>query len=121
MRYWTLAAVAVILMGTITSCSMDSDDKGFGDAPVATASTGKKGGENSPATITNMPNNYGNLATKCVAGAQPWRVIEGTNTDYTGSLFGLVQDPKKCGGDWLPGPKVVMSNRATGAEEPDDS
>ena len=100
---------------------MDDDTEGLGDAPVATISTGQRGGDDSPATVTNMPDTYGNLATKCVAGAPPWRVIEGTNTSYTGSNFVVVQDPKACGGDWVPGPRVVSSTAGNGMEDEDDS
>jgi hypothetical protein len=120
MRRWLAAAAAATLALTATGCSRDNDSKGMGDAPVATSSTGKKGGDDTPAIVTNMPDGYGNVSTKCVAGAPPWRLIEGTNTDYNGSQMIVVQDPKKCGGDWVPGPTAVVSTHGAGAEEPDD-
>jgi hypothetical protein len=121
MRRWLTAAVTLALVFSATACSNNDDDsKGMGDAPVATASTGKKGGDDSPATITNMPDGYINLATKCVAGAPPWRAIVGTHTDYASSPLGLVQDPKACGGDWVPGPKVVLSPVTSGAPPQND-
>lgn len=120
MKRWHIAAVALALTFSATACARDDDSKGMGDAPVATSTSGKRGGDDTPATVTNMPNTYGNVATKCVAGAEPWRIIEGTNTDYTGSNFLVVQDPKACGGDWVPGAKVVASTRSKGVEEPDD-
>lgn len=119
MKRRMIAVVAAILLAA-TGCQGDEDDKGLGDAPVATATSGKKAGDDSPATITNMPNYYGNVATKCVAGAQPWRIIEGTNTDYAPSNFILVQDPKKCGGDWVPGAKVIGSTSSSGIEPQDE-
>jgi hypothetical protein len=118
-RRFLLLSVAALLAAT--GCmGDDADDKGLGDAPVATAASGKKAGDDSPATITNMPNHYGNLATKCVAGAKPWRVIEGTNTDSAPSNFILVQDPHTCGGDWVPGPRVVSSGGSKGVQPPDE-
>lgn len=114
-----IAAVAAILLAA-TGCN-DDDSKGMGDAPVATATSGKKGGDDSPATITNMPDHYGNIATKCVAGRKPWAVVEGTNTDYAPSNFVLVQDPHECGGDWVPGPRVVGSvSGSHGIQPPDE-
>lgn len=120
-RLGLLTAALLLLAGTAVGCSSDDDDKGLGDAPVATnTSSGKKGGDDSPAIVTNMPDSFGNVSTKCVAGRPPWAIIEGTNTDYTGSNFVVVQDPKACGGDWVPGPKSVASTRGKGVEEPDD-
>lgn len=116
-----LAPAVALLLLAATGCSMDDDTEGLGDAPVATIGTGKRGGDDSPATITNMPDYFGNVATKCVAGAKPWRLIEGTNTSYTGSNFALVQDPKACGGDWIPGPRIVSSSPGKGVESDDDS
>jgi hypothetical protein len=111
-----LAALTLLL--TTAACASDDDTKGMGDAPVATASTGHKGGDDSPATITNMPDHYGNAATKCVAGAPPWRLIEGTNFS-SDSSFLVVQDPKKCGGTWVPGPSMVRST-VSSPTPPDD-
>lgn len=63
----TLAAAAALLAGVaVTGCS-----KGMGDAPV---SNGKKG-DDSPAAVTNFPNHYANIATKCVAGAPGYRAF----------------------------------------------
>jgi hypothetical protein len=118
-QFISVAAVSLLLLAA-TACSSDDDSKGMGDAPVATTTSGVRGGDDSPATITNMPDHYGNIATKCIAGAKPWRVIEGTNTDYTGSNFVVVQDPKACGGDWVPGARYVPASSSKGMESPDD-
>jgi len=120
MKRWHIAAMTLALVFSATGCYGDDDSKGMGDAPVATSTSGVRAGDDSPGVVTNMPNHYGNVATKCVAGAKPWRIIEGTNTDYTGSNFALVQDPKACGGDWVSGARVVMGTRSKGVEEPDD-
>lgn len=110
-RLLGITAVAVLLL---TGCNaFDGDDsKGMGDAPVATSSTGHRGGDDSAATITNMPDNYGNVATKCVAEARPWRIIEGTNFS-TNSNFVVVQDPDQCGGAYVPGPRTVPSTTSS--------
>lgn len=120
MKRWLIAAVTLTITFSATACSNDSDSKGMGDAPVATATSGKRGGEDSPAVCTNMPDGYSNVCTKCVAGAKPWRLIIGTHTDYASSPMGLVQDPKACGGDWVPGPKAILSTDNSGAPPPDD-
>ncbi|WP_282700260.1 hypothetical protein [Streptomyces sp. CC219B] len=56
----------VILMiaaiGLVTGCSQRyNDERGKGDAPVQGRS-----GDNTPAEVFNMPDGFGNLATKCV-------------------------------------------------------
>lgn len=54
--------VAVVALVVLTGCSQDYNDKrGKGDAPVQ----GKQG-DNTPAQVFNMPDGFGNLATKCV-------------------------------------------------------
>jgi len=121
MRRALAATAAALLLLVATGCSREDDSEGRGDAPVAVnTSTGKKGGDDGPATCTNMPDGYGNVCTKCVAGAKPWRTIEGTSTSYNGSQFVVVQDPEACGGKFLPYPLVVSSGGGIGAEEPDD-
>lgn len=119
MRRWLIAAVTLAVTFSATACN-DDDSKGMGDAPVATATSGKKGGDDSPATCTNMPDGYSNVCTKCVAGAKPWRLIITTHTDYAPSAMSLVQDPEACGGDWVPGAKVVIATTNSGATPPDD-
>lgn len=120
MRRWLIAAVALTITFSVTACDSANDSKGMGDAPVATSTSGKRGGDDTPATVTNMPDKYGNVATKCVAGAKPWRIIEGTNTAYAGSNLIVVQDPEACGGDWVPGAKMVVGTGNSGATPSDD-
>lgn len=119
MKRWLATTAVAVLALTATACN-DSDEKGMGDAPVATATSGKRGGEDSPAPCTNMPDGFSNVCTKCVAGAKPWRVIITTHTDYAPSAMGLVQDPEACGGDWVPGAKAVVGTTGSGAVPPDD-
>jgi hypothetical protein len=121
MKRLILVPAAALLLLVATGCSMDDDTEGLGDAPVSTVSTGQRGGDDSPADCTNMPDGFGNLCTKCVKGAKPWRAIVTTNTAYSPSSFVAVQDPKACGGDWVPGPRVVSSSTGNGMEEEDDS
>jgi len=95
MKNWAvllmLAAVGVLLL-MLAGCSSSGpgsyDDKhGKGDAPVA----GQKG-DDSPASVTNMPDGFGNVATKCVAGAPGWRVFVTTNTGYAPSMMHIEAD-----------------------------
>lgn len=69
----TVIGLMVVTMGlavTAASC----DDKGTGDSPVATVN-GHKGGDDSPADVTNFPDHFANLATKCVHGAPGFRAF----------------------------------------------
>lgn len=119
MRRWLIAAVAAVAL-TATGCDSYNDEHGMGDAPVATTSSGKRGGDDSPADCTNMPDGFSNVCTKCVKGRKPWAVIITTHTDTAPSAMVVVQDPEACGGDWVPGAKVVMGTKASGALPPDD-
>lgn len=89
------AASAVLLAATATGCSSWNDSRGLGDAPA-------ERGDDSPAQIMNMPDNFPNGAIKCLQGSQPWAVY--TTTDKITMLF---QDPAKCGGSVLPTATVV--------------
>ncbi|WP_282695965.1 hypothetical protein [Streptomyces sp. CC208A] len=56
----SLAAFALALL--LTACSgHGSEERGTADSPVRGGS-----GENTPAEVFNMPDGFGNLATKCV-------------------------------------------------------
>lgn len=80
-----LAAVAAL---TLTACGQEHDDyRGKGDAPVA-----GHHGEDSPANVTNFPDGYSNIATKCVDGAPGWRVIITTHADHAPPAMAVVQD-----------------------------
>ncbi|WP_327292950.1 hypothetical protein [Streptomyces sp. NBC_01198] len=65
-----LAAVlsAGIAVSALSGCS--SDRRGMGDSPVA-----NHRGDDSPADITNFPDGFANIATKCVAGAPGYRAF----------------------------------------------
>lgn len=94
-RNWAVLLMAAAVLGlliSLTGCSSSGpgsydDKRGKGDAPV---SGGK--GEDSPATVTNMPDGFGNVATKCVAGASGWRVFVTTNTGYAPSMMRIEAD-----------------------------
>lgn len=116
-----VVSLVVVMTATTAGCHSDDDSKGTGDAPVATASGGERGGDDAPARCTNMPDGFGNVCTKCVAGAKPWRIIATTNTSYSPSNFVLVQDPKACGGDWVSGARYVPASTGNGVESEDDS
>lgn len=63
----TLAASAALLGSlALVGCS-----KGMGDSPVANG--GK--GDDSPAAVTNFPDHFANIATKCLAGAPGYRAF----------------------------------------------
>ncbi|WP_282695966.1 hypothetical protein [Streptomyces sp. CC208A] len=54
--------LVIAAIGLATGCSQQYDDeRGKGDAPVKGRS-----GDNTPAEVFNMPDGFGNLATKCV-------------------------------------------------------
>jgi hypothetical protein len=57
---------AAVLLSGASACS-----KGMGDSPV---SNGGKG-DDSPAAVTNFPDHFANIATKCVAGAPGYRAF----------------------------------------------
>jgi hypothetical protein len=87
----TLAAGVLLLSG----CSMaqqHEDARGRGDAPVS----GRKG-DDSPATCTNMPDEFGNICGKCLAGFPPWAVAVTTHYRSSSNVV-IFQYPQKCGG-----------------------
>ncbi|WP_202918212.1 hypothetical protein [Streptomyces cavernae] len=56
------AVLALVAGGLLTGCSQNyADERGKGDAPVK----GKKG-DDTAAEVYNMPDDFSNLATKCV-------------------------------------------------------
>lgn len=89
-----LAASALLLFGA-TACSSYNDHRGKGDAPA-----GK--GDDSPAAITNMPDDFHNAATKCIKGFAPWAFLNTTSDDAI-----IFQAPEACGGKAVPGPVVA--------------
>ena len=85
------AAAAVLLVaGLVAGCSQEYDDKrGKGDAPVA-----GKAGDDTPAEVFNMPDGFGNLATKCVGHG--FRAYVTTNA--TGPSNVQIVEDKSCAG-----------------------
>jgi hypothetical protein len=90
------------------------DKRGKGDSPVAGAK-----GDDTPANCTNMPNDFGNVCTKCIKGYAPWAVVVTTHTDYAPPSMTVFQAPEKCGGKAVAGPTSYTSN-GSGSQPPDD-
>ncbi|SEO62764.1 hypothetical protein [Actinacidiphila rubida] len=65
-----LTALAAIAVAMAALCGCASDRRGTGDSPVA----GRRG-DDSPANVTNFPDHFANIATKCVAGAPGFRAF----------------------------------------------
>ncbi|MFC9278616.1 hypothetical protein [Streptomyces collinus] len=84
---------AVLLLaggGLLTGCSDSYNDKrGKGDAPVS-----GRAGDDTPAEVFNMPDGFGNLATKCVGHG--FRAYVTTNASGPSNVQ-IVQD-KACAG-----------------------
>ncbi|MEV5833320.1 hypothetical protein [Nocardia sp. NPDC052112] len=58
----SVRVLAVVCLVALAGCSNDYNDKrGRGDAPVKDGQ-----GDNTPAEVFNMPDGFGNVATKCV-------------------------------------------------------
>ena len=78
------AAVAVALTAAVlmsgTACSKYNDERVKGDAPVA-----GRAGDDSPAYVTNMPDDFGNIAAKCLVGFPGMATI--TNTKKRTTAF----------------------------------
>ncbi|WP_202232025.1 hypothetical protein [Actinacidiphila reveromycinica] len=67
-RFVAAALLALIAIPAVAGCS--SDKRGTGDSPVA-----NHRGDDSPANVTNFPDQFANIATKCVAGAPGFRAF----------------------------------------------
>ncbi|WP_199844579.1 hypothetical protein [Streptomyces sp. DSM 15324] len=91
MRGSVAVAGLVLVVGTLLAgCSQEYEDKrGRGDAPVA-----GKAGDDTPAEVFNMPDGFGNLATKCVGHG--FRAYVTTNA--TGPSNVQIVEDKSCGG-----------------------
>ncbi|MFG2025469.1 hypothetical protein [Streptomyces sp. NPDC048825] len=83
------AALALTAGSLLVGCSQDDDKRGMGDAPVQ----GRKG-DDSPAEVYNMPDGFGNLATKCVGHG--FRAYVTTNAGAPSNVQ-IVED-KTCAG-----------------------
>ncbi|SHN36922.1 hypothetical protein SAMN05216499_14830 [Actinacidiphila paucisporea] len=67
-RYLVAVVSAVVVVTAASGCS--SDRRGMGDSPVS----GHQG-DDRPADVTNFPDGFANIATKCVAGAPGYRAF----------------------------------------------
>lgn len=73
-------AIAAMVLG---GCEGFREERGRGDAPVGSYN-------DDPADITNMPDKFGNIATKCLHGADNLRLVMNSAQD-TG-FFAVVED-----------------------------
>ncbi|MFI1710676.1 hypothetical protein [Streptomyces griseoruber] len=91
MRGSVAVAGLVLVVGTLLAgCSQGyEDERGKGDAPVA-----GKAGDDTPAEVFNMPDGFGNLATKCVGHG--FRAYVTTNA--TGPSNVQIVEDTSCGG-----------------------
>lgn len=85
------AVVTALFVATLTGCSGYNDERGKGDAPVA----GRRG-DDTPKSVTNNPDGFGNVVTGCVVGAKGFRYFATTNTDKAPSNLWIERDPA-CG------------------------
>ncbi|MDX3112429.1 hypothetical protein PV461_03240 [Streptomyces scabiei] len=84
------AGLVLLAVAALAGCSDEyNDERGKGDAPVQ-----GKAGDDTPAEVFNMPDGFGNLATKCVGHG--FRAYVTTNATGPSNVQ-IVQD-KSCGG-----------------------
>ncbi|MFG2573057.1 hypothetical protein [Streptomyces sp. NPDC048481] len=84
------AGLMLLAVGALAGCSDEyNDERGKGDAPVQ-----GKAGDDTPAEVFNMPDGFGNLATKCVGHG--FRAYVTTNA--TGPSNVQIVEDKSCGG-----------------------
>lgn len=67
-KYLIAVVSIVVALFALSACS--SDKRGTGDSPVA-----NHRGDDSPANVTNFPDGFANISTKCVAGAPGFRAF----------------------------------------------
>jgi len=67
-RLLTAAVLAAVALPLLSGCA--SEKRGTADSPVA-----NQRGDDSPANVTNFPDHFANIATKCVAGAPGFRAF----------------------------------------------
>ncbi len=86
----TVAGLVLVVGVLLGGCSQEyEDERGKGDAPVA-----GKAGDDTPAEVFNMPDGFGNVATKCVGHG--FRAYVTTNA--TGPSNVQIVEDKSCGG-----------------------
>jgi hypothetical protein len=83
------AAIALAAAAALTACSAFDQANGRGDAKIS-------GTDNSGAEIVNMPDVYGNLATKCHHGNRLYSTTHGSGDDmheYASQIWVVPADP----------------------------
>lgn len=95
MKFAILGVASLLLVGCGGSTGIDSIDnpRGKGDAPVTDT-------DDSGADVTNMPNGFSNIASKCLNGAPGFRVTvtsRGAGEPSNPSVMVVTPDPA-CGG-----------------------
>lgn len=109
------AALGVVLLLSAAGCSQQHEDKrGRGDAPVA-----QRKGDDSPAFCTNMPDEFGNVCTKCIAHFPPWAVTVTTHYQSSANIA-VFQAPEQCGGKVVAGAPPAVVGSASAAIDPDE-
>ena len=81
-RWFRLLAVSLGVVALLTLAGCDSDKRGMKDSPV-----GHPGGGNVPAMVYNFPDQFANIATKCVG--KGWRAFVTTRD----AAPAVVEDP----------------------------
>lgn len=87
MKRVLVLSVAAIL--AFAGCEQYKSDRGRGDAPIETD-------DDSGAYVTNFPNVYPNVATKCLHGANGLRVVVPSRADVTQGMGIVVVPDESC-------------------------
>lgn len=88
MKKTLVIAGVVFAGGMLAACSAFDQSNGRGDTAIQNT-------DNSGAEIINMPDTYGNLATKCSHGFRVWSTTHGSSDDTTeyASQVWIEKDP----------------------------
>lgn len=73
-RKMMITAASLALVSGLGTTAASCDKKGTGDAPVSSIN-GHRAGDDSPADVTNFPDHFANIATKCIYGAPGYRAF----------------------------------------------
>lgn len=93
MKKLMYGAAVLVAVVSLTSCGQFDQANGRGDAGIV-----KK--DNSGAEVINMPDTYGNLATKCNHGNRVYSTTHGSGDDkmeYSSQIWVTPADPSCAG------------------------
>lgn len=88
LRLGSLTVAAAACGALLVSCSGYNEQRGWGDAPVGSVQDG-------PAEVVNMPNEFGNVATKCDGHGHRLYVVTHSRSD---APVVVIDDPSCPGG-----------------------